>query len=137
MPNTYSVDELDQSRNIVRLNISDTDTAAGKYIFDDKEIDAFLTVENGVLLAAARALEVIAANEVLVQKRIEILDLKTDGPAEAKELRTIAKQWRDQVAAAEEAAVDAEDAGFDIAEVVYDDFGARQRFVNEVLRDGT
>lgn len=131
MPNSYDLDQLAEPANQVRLLISDTDTADGNFIFDDREIDAFLSMEVGVLLAAARALEVIAANEVLVQKRIEILDLKTDGPAESRELRALAEKWRENYR--ENEAVADEDLGFDIAEVAYDDFTYRALLLRKLL----
>jgi hypothetical protein len=131
MANTYDVDQLAEEANQVRLLISDTDTTAGKFIFDDKEIAAFLSMEEGVLLAAARAFEVIAGNEILVQKRIKILDLSTDGPSEAKELRALAKEWRDGATAAAAAASD--DLGFDIAQVVYEEFGRREDLLRRLM----
>jgi len=77
----------------VRLLISDIDLDAP--IFSDEAIDAFLSLAAGnVKRAAAAALLVIAANEVLVQKRLRLLDLSTDGPAEAEALRKLAAQYR-------------------------------------------
>jgi len=77
----------------MRLLISDIDFAAP--IFGDEAIAAFLTMAgNSVKRAAATALLVIAANEVLTQKRIRLLDLSTDGPAEAEALRKLAEQYR-------------------------------------------
>ena len=77
----------------VRLLISDIDTAAP--IFNDASVEAFLDVSGGnVKRAAAAALMVIAVNETLVQKRISLLDLRTDGPAEAEALRKLAVQYR-------------------------------------------
>lgn len=103
-------------------------------IFHDGEIDAFLSLYgNDIKLAAAQALDVIAANEVYIQKRIKILDLWTNGPSEATELRQIAKELRRQV----EEGVGADGDGlFDIAEMVYDDFTAREYVENLVLREG-
>lgn len=77
----------------VRLLISDIDSTAP--IFGDEAIDAFLALsDDSVKRAAATALMVLAANEVLVQKRIRLLDLATDGPAEAEALRKLAEQYR-------------------------------------------
>lgn len=77
----------------VRLLVSDIDLDAP--IFGDEAIDAFLSMAAGnVKRAAASALLVIAANEVLVQKRLRLLDLTTDGPAEANALRQLAAQYR-------------------------------------------
>lgn len=76
----------------VRRRISDVDE--DNAVFTDDEIAAFLTdVDGNTWHAAASALEAIAANEVFVQKRIRILDLTTDGPAEARELRALAATW--------------------------------------------
>jgi hypothetical protein len=125
MATTYDV-TTDRGR--VRLLITDTDTTAAT--FDDDEIDAFLTLTqrnsaNVVFLAAAMALRAIAASEVLVQKRIRLLDLSTDGPAEARALRDLAGDYE----AREEAMAD-----FDIAELGYDPFSRRERIWNEALR---
>jgi hypothetical protein len=77
----------------VRLLISDIDLTAP--IFNDASVEAFLEISGGnVKRAAAAALMVIAVNEVLVQKRIRLLDLTTDGPAEANALRALAAQYR-------------------------------------------
>lgn len=100
----------------VRLLISDTDTENA--IFADSEISNFLTLEDSdVRMAAAMALETMASREALIQKRIRLMDLQTDGPSVAKELRERAKTLREQA-----------NAGiFDYAEMVHTDFQARQR----------
>lgn len=113
---------------LVRLLISDVDTT--NPTFEDSEITAFLGLAaDNVRLAAAYALDTIASNEVLVQKRIKLLDLTTDGPACAKELRAHAKALRDQV----DQDLD-DNADFDIAEMVVDDFSYREHIGNEFLR---
>jgi hypothetical protein len=77
----------------VRLLISDIDSSAP--IFNDEAIEAFLSLSSdSIKRAAATALMVMAANEVMVQKRIRLLDLSTDGPAEAEALRKLAEQYR-------------------------------------------
>jgi len=117
---------------IVRLLITDTDVAnPDNQIFEDAEIDAFLTLEGSVVKrAAARALDVIATREVLVQKVIRIMDLTTDGAKVADALRALAKALRD------EAAEDLLAAGglFDWAEMVVDDFSARERLLKQAQR---
>lgn len=95
--------ELDQ----VRLLISDTGGADGtSFIFSDTEIQIFLDMRSSVNLAAAIALRTIAGNEAQVSKRITFLELKTDGPAVAKELRELAKDYE---------AMEDDDAIFEIA----------------------
>jgi len=96
----------------VRLLISDIDDAS--QIFNDQAISAFLSMalDGNVKRAAAQALLVMASNEVLVQKKIRILDLSTDGPAEAEALRKLAMQLR---AEADEEEID---GAFDWAEQI-------------------
>ena len=88
-----TITDFSSSAAKVRLLIADIDTA--NPIFGDAAIDAFLSVQNNSLKkAAALALTVMAATEVMVQKRIKLLDLQTDGPAEAEALLKIAAQYR-------------------------------------------
>lgn len=116
--------------NKVRLLIGDIDDT--DQIFSDSAIQAFLdlALDSNVKRAAAQALLTIAVNEVLVQKRITLLDLKTDGPAEADALRQLAKELKVQ-------ADDEEiDDAFDWAEQVGSPAQYRQRLYNEYLRNG-
>lgn len=125
MVNSYDPDVASDA-NDVRLMISDTDTTAGSYVFEDSEIARFLALNGGsVLLAAAQALEVIAVNEALVLKVIQRLDLKTDGAKLANSLQAQAAAWRQQVD---------DDADLDWAELVTDPFSARERLTNQMLR---
>jgi hypothetical protein len=79
----------------VRLLISDVDTASPT--FTDAEISAFLALEGGnVRLAAAQALDTIASNEALVSKQVRTMDVSTNGPAVAAELRARARALREQ-----------------------------------------
>lgn len=129
MSYTYS---LSTTIGMVRLLIMDNNASA--YLFEDNEISTFLTLEGGdKWRAAALALETMAANEAYVLKRITLLDLSTDGPAVAKSLRERAAELRARATLEETAA---EDGGFDIAEMVVDDFTSRQRLMNELLRNG-
>ena len=81
---------------LVRLLIGDIDDT--EHIFGDAAIAAFLTLALGgnIKRAAAQALLTIAVNEVLIQKRIKLLDLSTDGPAEAAALQSLARALMDQ-----------------------------------------
>ena len=94
----------------VRLMIPDNDPVT--YIFNDEEIETFLVLESGRKRAVALALETMASNEAYVQKKIRLLDLATDGPAVAAELRARAAILREQ------ATMDdlATEPGFEIAE---------------------
>jgi hypothetical protein len=118
------------NRGKVRLLIADTDPA--NYLFNGQAIDAFIELARGssVKRAAAIALRTIAANEILVQKRIRILDLSTDGPAEAVQLRQLADALDAQ--ADEDDAADA-DGLFDTAEMILTPAQRRQYLFNEQL----
>ena len=108
---------IDYSTDVakVRLLISDIENPDdGAQIFNDEAIQAFIdmALDSNLKRAAAQALMSIAVNEVLVQKRITLLDLKTDGPAEAIQLRLMAKELFKQ-------ADDEETTGaFDYAEMI-------------------
>ena len=131
MPCTY--DPLcPTSRDKVRLLCTDTDCANA--LFQDGEIDTFLSLMlNNVLRAAAVALFTIAAQEVLLMKRIKLLELTTDGPAEADALRRLALEYQEKADLAEAAE---DGAAFDYAELVTDDFTYRERLDKEALRGG-
>ncbi len=120
--------DLTTERGQVRLLITDTDH--DNPIFQDNEIDFFLSNTavdgtNDVNLAGAKALETIAASEALVQKKIKLLDLTTDGPAVAKSLREAAALLREQ----------SENEGdIDVIEQNLNVFNARQIIWNDALR---
>ena len=112
----------------VRLLIADLDDT--DQIFNDEAIAAFIdmALDSHLKRAAAQALLSVAVNEILVQKRITLLDLKTDGPAEAIQLRLMAKELMKQ-------ADDEELTGaFDWAEQVNTSFQYDELLVKEALR---
>ena len=112
----------------VRLLTGDRDQATA--LFADAEIQAFLDLNAGdVRLGAAQAIDQIAANEAYIQGRILLDNLQTDGPRLAEQLRAQAAELRRQVYEG-----DPNDAGFAIAEQVFDPFTAREEFVNQALR---
>lgn len=115
----------------VRLLISDIDDA--QQIFNDPAISAFLSMalDGNVKRAAAQALLVMATNEVLVQKRIKLLDLSTDGPAEAKALQDLAKQLR------EEADAEEIEGAFDWAEQINTPAQYNEFVFKDGLRNGS
>lgn len=84
----------------VRLLIPDTEQlenladpeAEAAYIFDDHQIQAFLSLySNGVKRAAAQAKLVLATSEALINKVIRTSDYNTDGAKLGAELREQAK----------------------------------------------
>ena len=124
------------NRDKVRLLCTDTDVAGGAtcQFFQDGEIDTFLSLmSSNVLRAAAMALLTIAAQETLLLKRIKLLDLHTDGPAEAAALRELAAVYQEKADLAEAMEVG---GAFDYAEMVVDVFTARERRNKEALRGG-
>jgi hypothetical protein len=89
----------------VRLLIPDVDqlenpadsTADAEYIFDDHQIQAFLSMSNNsIKRAAAEAKMVLAASETLISKVIRTDDLQTDGAKLGAELRAQARELRAQ-----------------------------------------
>lgn len=88
-------------------------------LLSDDDIDAILGFNaDNIRRSAADALDTIASSEALIQKRIELLDLKTDGPAVANALRQHARNLREMEAdLAEE-----DDDLFDYAEMALDPF---------------
>lgn len=127
---TFTLD-LSQDRGKVRLLIPDRDSV--NPLFQDDEIDAFLGIEDDEpKLAAALALEVCASDNTLVLKVIRLLDLSTDGPAVAGALMKRADALRQQVA--DEVVLDELDSQWDIAEMVTNNFSARERIEDEFLR---
>jgi hypothetical protein len=122
--------DVTQPSGKVRLLCTDIDTANA--IFQDAEIQAFMDLNSqDVRLAAAQALDVIAASDVYIEKKLLLPDLiQTDGPAVAEALHAQAKELRRQVMEG-----DADGLGlFDIAEEVVDPFSLRARLLNELLR---
>lgn len=128
-PITFTYD-LETTVGVIRLLIND------KYpddpIFYDEELTVFYALEGSdVRKAAAKALETIAADEVLVQKVIKLLSLSTDGAKVAAELRSNAAALRAQADA------DTSSTGLiDIAEWIVSDFSYRERIFNEAIRIG-
>lgn len=118
-------------RGRVRLLIDDRDTVTvANQFFQDNEVDAFLSLEGqNVWFAASSALLQMAASEVMVQKRITLLDLSTDGPGEAQALSALADRLRER---GEQGAAD--EAPFDIAEQVWTDFAGRERLLAQLQR---
>jgi hypothetical protein len=116
----------------VRTLIPDRDLS--DHFFEDEELTVLLSLEGGdVRRATALALETMASNEAYVQKAIKLLDLQTNGPAVAQSLLARALTLRAQASAAE---AEEEGGAFDVAEMVFDPFSARERRRKEAWRGG-
>lgn len=110
---------ITELKDQVRLLISDVGGEGGSsFVFTDEEVLTFLFMEDDdVYMAAAVALRTMAANEVLTQKRITFLELKTDGPAEADALNKLADKLEERSSISED---------FEIAEMGVDAFSRRE-----------
>lgn len=98
----------------------------------DSQIQDFIDlIGERAFLVSAMCLDTIASTQALIQKKIRILDLETDGPALARALREHAKVLR----AADEQ-LDSEEAGFDWAEQINDAAGWNERMYKEWARGG-
>lgn len=132
MATSYSTASLGTDQNKVRLLIPDTDTS-GNHVFEDEEIDAFLSIEGSdVRLAAAHALEVIASSEALKLKVLKVGDVQTDGAKLSEALLARAKRLRAAAAAGDPA--DSTALPFAIAEQAHGVFGWQQLLDNERAR---
>lgn len=119
----------------VRLLISDTSPAPDQ-VFSGEEIAGFLELGENVFGAAALALRTIAGNELQVLKRIKLMDLATDAPSVTKELRALADAYDAKSNLIIEAiAEEGDGSGFEIAEVVVDDFQLREKLENKYLAE--
>jgi hypothetical protein len=115
--------ELDPTTDIGLVRLLCTDLSETDPLFTDAQIQAFLDLEgDSVKLAAAQALDTIASNEALVSKAIRTMDLQTDGPAVAAELRARAKELRDQAAVDDGTDENGDSWGFDFVD--YDPWAA-------------
>ena len=128
---TYTYDPATDAGK-VRLLIGDVLIGdANARVFSDEDIAALLSLESSdVRLAAAQALDSMASQEAMIQKVIRILDLSTNGAQTAAALRAHANELRRQVAEGSGAF----EGLFDWAEMVNDDFAARERIVAQAER---
>lgn len=79
--------------DVEQLENTQDPSATPAYIFNDPQIQAFLSLySNNVKRAAAQAKLVLATSEALINKVISTYDFKTDGAKLGAELREQAKQ---------------------------------------------
>lgn len=93
-------------------------------------LDLNVDADEQVRLAAADCLDAVATSQALIQKRIKLLDLETDGPA-------LAKSLRDHAAALRKLVFDPgmSEADFDIIEQVFDQPGYVEKIFKDQLRE--
>lgn len=123
--------DLDAASAISQVRLLIGDTVDDGHLFEDAEIEAFLSLGgDSTRLAAATALEVMAANQVMVLKVMTLYGFSTNGAAVAAELRQQAESLRSQDASGND------DPGglFDWAEMVVDPFSRREVLRNRAVR---
>ena len=123
---------FDLSSDLGKVRLLIPDRQPDEYVFDDVDILALLEMEDGIKRTTALALETIASDQAMTLKVIRLLDLSTDGAKVSDALLKRAKSLRDQADVEDESG----EMGFDIAEMVYDDFSYREKIVKEFERSG-
>ena len=113
----------------LRLMIRDTDIAnPERQLFQDNEISFFLSQNNQTLrLAAADALEALAANAALLAKIEQIGSYKIDSTRMAEAIRKQATRYRE---------LEEQAPAFGFAEQTLSKFSWDEIVVNELLREG-
>ena len=121
--------DLSTARGKTRLKIRDTDIVnADRQIFQDDEIDFFLTEAGADLnLAAAGALDAIAANAALLAKMEKIGDYSINSTAMAGAVMKIAAHYR---------SLSEQAPAFGYAEQTLSKFSWDEIVVNELQREG-
>lgn len=121
--------DLATPRGKVRLKIRDTDTAdVTRQLFNDEEIDFFLTEASADLnLAAAGALDSIAANAALLAKMEKIGDYSIDSKNMAAAVMKVAAHYR---------SLSEEAPAFGFAEQTLSVFSWNEIVINELQRGG-
>jgi hypothetical protein len=101
-------------------------------LLSDDQIQSMLDLnDDNIRLAAADCLDSIATSQALIQKRIKLLDLTTDGPALADSLRKQAKSLREQVLSPE-----FQEPSFEIIEQINDTAGYSEKIIKDLMREG-
>lgn len=132
----------DPTLSQVRMLIADTDPA--NVIFSDEEVWQALNLENSqnlmhlgtgygvavplvysVFRAAALLLETLASNASRLAGALMVLDIKLETGQASIQLRTTAKEYRDR---------EMNSGAFAVVEMVPNDFAARERVWNQMLR---
>ena len=120
---------LPTNKDKVRLKIRDTDTVdATRQLFQDTEIDFFISEAGSDLnLAAAGALDSIAANAALLAKAQKIGDYSIDSKSMAGAVMKIAAHYR---------SLSEQAPAFGYAEQTLSGFSYWDIVINELLREG-
>jgi hypothetical protein len=123
--------EVGKVRSLIpdRPTLGDDSVNPDGIVFSDEELGYFLELEGDPLRAAARGLESMATDQLLLFRIIKTGQLTVDGAKLSQQLLATAKQLRESAAE-----IDAAEGAFDYAEMVLDPFSARQRIWNQIER---
>ena len=112
----------------VRLTIGDTNIdPTSNAVFSDEELQYWIDAEGSVELAAAAALEALAASRARVAKMLKSLNYGEDTRGVAAELLKTAATLRERVSQV---------PAYGAAEKAYSDFSIADIVANEALREG-
>jgi len=115
----------DPTTQIGKVRILTGDKFDEAVFMEDDEVQVYIDLHEDIRMAAATMLESMASMEAVIQKKINHLDLSTDGPAVAKALRDHAERLREEVYSEPAEA---------ISEQVFNNATYREFVWNEMLR---
>jgi hypothetical protein len=123
--------DVGKTRSLIpdRPTLGDGTANPDGVIFSDEELSYYFTLEGDSVRAAARGLEAMATDQLLLFRIIRTGQLTVDGAKLSQQLLATAKQLRESAAE-----IDAAEGAFDYAEMVLDPFSARQRIWNQIER---
>ncbi len=115
----------DPTTDVGKMRILTGDKYEKALFMNDDEVQVFLDLYDDIRLSAAAMLESMASMEAVIQKKIDHLDLQTDGPAVSEALRNHAERLREQTY---------NEPAFAVAEQVHDNATYREFVWKEALR---
>lgn len=120
----------DLSTNVGRMRRTIPDNDDEDFLWSDEELQSFIDDEGDWRRATALALETMASDSAYTLQVIKIQQLSTNGAETARALLNRATQLRSQ---AEQADAN-EEGGFDIIEMVHNDFTFREQVYKSLAR---
>lgn len=120
----------DPSTAIGKVRMVLPDKVEEDAFFSNEELEALLEVEGNWRRATALALETIASDSAMVLQVVKVQNITTDGAAVAKALLSRASLLRKQADDADSN----EDSGFDIIEMLPNNFSYREKVLSDALK---
>src|SRR5690348_2216371 len=126
---------LDRSTSIGKLRVRLSDTEASDAVFQDEDLQEFLAEGGSIDRAWARAVLAWVTTVGWRQRLARSHGIEADPAVVMRDLRILATTILDRFDASD-ATSDSDEFGglFDIAELVYGDFGYRERLASDALR---